>query len=144
MIGDGFYFRIKNNSSKDLFLYIYSIDNSGEIKLLFPPEGASDMLTTGKEFNTYGNDKCNIYFFSSKSKPGKETIKIIVSENSIPAKLLVQPKVFSRGKGGGEFSPLSNIIERTAKNKPKSRNIKSFSGSVGTWTAMNFDYEIIP
>ena len=40
LIGDAFYFRIENKSDKDLYLYIYSLDAAGKIKLLYPPQGS--------------------------------------------------------------------------------------------------------
>lgn len=140
--GDAFYFRIKNNSEKELYIYIYSLDATGAIKLIHKSMDKTDYLAPKKELNTHGKDKCGITFFGADSSFGKETIKMLFTNVEIPATILERGSMKATPRES-EKSLLSAMLEDAISKQPTSRNIEKFGGSVGGWTAFNFDYEII-
>lgn len=141
--GDNFYLKITNTTTKNLFLYIYTLETSGRIHLLSEPEESTEEknLLRGKTFNTLeklapGN--CGAFFIEplEKSPPGIETFKIIAVTEKFPGKLLEQPSIAKNSRSG---SPLNHLLMQAATGtRTGKRDFK-----VSDWATKNFSFEIV-
>lgn len=141
--GDNFYLKITNNTTKNLFLYIYTLETNGRIHLLSEPEESTEEknLLRGKTFNTLeklapGN--CGAFFIEppEKSPPGIETFKIIAVTEKFSGKLLEQPSIVKNSRNG---SPLNNLLIQAATGtRTGKRDFK-----VSDWATKNFSFEIV-
>lgn len=139
--GDLFYLKITNTSQRDLFVYLYTLTTSGAIDLLFPPEGSakSEQLPAGKTICTIQKEGLFKIESAEKSPPGVETLKVIATKQEIPANLLTQPKIYSKGNGRFGNSPLNQLLKQTSAG---SRSAPVAFG-VDEWATKNINIEIV-
>ena len=138
---DNYYLKVSNNSTKDLFVYIYSLTTNGKIALLYPPDGADgEKLLAGKSFKTIdklGPGNCAAFYIEplEDSPPGLETIKVIATTKPFPAKMLEQPSIARGTRGEG----INALIEQAAAGaRSGTRKV-----NVSDWTTKEINIQIV-
>ncbi|PYT00036.1 MAG: hypothetical protein DMF63_08685 [Acidobacteria bacterium] len=138
--GDRFFFTVKNNTGKDLMIYMLNLGTTGKISLLYPPRGAREMLGSSKSISTLGTNQCRHFFISPDEQYGSESIKIIATDTEIPADLLTMDSIGLKRDTRGPESPLARLLRQTAAQT----RADAFDVEAGGWATVNYEYQIVP
>lgn len=139
---DNYYLTVSNESTQNLYVYIYSLTTSGKIELLYPPSGSdeSEKLFAGKSFRTIdklGAGNCDVFYIESPevSPPGLETIKVIATTKPFPAKILEQTSIAKGDRAEG----INALIEQAAGgSRSGTRQVE-----VNSWTTKEININIV-
>jgi len=109
MKGDILTFRIRNNSSGDLYCYLFDISPDGRISAIFP--GANDnnnsvLVPAGREKDFADLSGLLI------EEPGEDTVKLIASRMPMDVTLFEQTSFSIRGEKKGRKNTLEEYLRR--------------------------------
>ncbi|QQS41266.1 MAG: caspase family protein [Acidobacteriota bacterium] len=133
--GDRFYFEIINASSRELYIYMYSVAADGSITYFYPGIGAHERLPVGAVFRTY-EANCLPFHVLENSLTGPESVKIIATTSPIQAEILESP-VIGRNRRG-RLSPLDALLTQAATNTRGDGPVP-----VDDWTTVDFEYVVV-
>lgn len=100
-------FTLKNNTREDYYIYIIDIMDNGKVGAIFPtPEDREqDALLPARKELDLKNEVVLLL-----NEPGKETIKLIVTEKPIDISLLEQEEFLKRGGVKGSMNALERLL----------------------------------
>jgi hypothetical protein len=125
--GEHFKFRIENNSGKDVYITLFDLGTDGSIQILYPPEGAGDLLKNGTGITLQS-------VFVTTGPTGTEVFKIIGTTGQTDFRFLTQ-----RGVSRGLRSPLDSLIETVTVGK-RAGVVKA--AGVDDWTTSQISFMI--
>ena len=136
---EAYHLTITNTYEKPLYLYIYSIDPSGAVDLLFPAApGAQEKIEPGVPFRSPGSNARDVFFFGPDAPLGRETMKILVSETPIRGELLTQKGI--RPGERGTDTPLDKLLRTAGSNTRASSSVEY----VSDWITYDVNYTVVP
>lgn len=124
--GEYFKFKIENQSGKDMYITLFDLSTDGSIQILFPPEGAGELVKNGDSIILPS-------VFETTGPPGAETFKIIATTDPTNFHPLTQRGVI-RGR-----SPLESLME-VALGRTRAKVTKV--ASIDDWTTSQIDFVI--
>src|SRR4030095_8012222 len=125
--GEYFKFGIENNSGKDMYVTLFDLGTDGSIQILYPPEGAGDLLKNGSGITLPR-------VFVTTGPAGTEVFKIIGTTAQTDFRFLTQ-----RGVARGLRSPLDSLIENVTFGK-RAGEVKV--AGVDDWTTSQINFVI--
>ncbi len=126
--GEYFRFKIENQTGKDMYVTLFDLSTDGSIQILFPPEGAEDLVKSGGQITIPVST-----VFETTGPAGYETFKIIATTDKRDFQLLTQ-KAVPRG-----VSPL-DVLTQVAVGQRGTKILKP--PSVDDWTTSQIDFVI--
>ncbi len=137
-IGDRFRLVVQNKSESDLYVTGVCVGVDGSIQIVFPPEGAQDVLVAGKTFKTTP--------IVVGGPSGMETLKLLITTKPVDFRAIQQPAATVRNyidsmknRGGGGVKDMLLV----SMYKPETtRLLSTVSDSLDDWNATRIDYRI--
>ncbi len=137
-IGEKFRLSIQNKSASDLYITGVCIGVDGSIQIVFPPEGANDILPAGGKFETKP--------IKISGPSGIETLKLLVSTKPVDFRAIQQPaatvKVYLDALKKGEFEGVKDMLLISMFKPESARTLSSVDESLDDWVATRIDYRI--
>jgi hypothetical protein len=125
-MGEYFKFQIENQTGKDMYFTLFDLSADGSVKILYPPEGAVELLRAGDKVTPQ-------HLFQTTAPAGFETFKIIATTNKTDFSFLTQSGV-ARGE-----SPLEELMN-LALGRKRSDEVKVVGQD--DWTTGQLDFVI--
>lgn len=128
-------FTFKNNTRVDYYIYLIDIMDNGKVGAIFPtPEDREQdaLLPAGKE-----RDLKDVVVLLL-NEPGKETIKLIITEKPIDISLLEQEEFLKRGGVRGSMNALERLLT-TAVHGTRGLRIKI---NRDQWATMQYSFVV--
>lgn len=126
--GEYFRFKIENQTGKDMYVTLFDLSTDGSIQILYPPEGAEELLKSGGQITIP-----QPAVFETTGPAGYETFKIIATTDKRNFQVLT-PKAVARGS-----SPLE-VLTQVAVGQRGTKILKP--PSVDDWTTAQIDFVI--
>lgn len=132
--GDILTFRIKNNSSYDLYCYLIDITPNGKISAIFPApqDSNSSVLVPARKEQDF-SDMSGLEI----EEPGEDTLKLIATPAQLDVRLFEQEGYKTRGETKGSENPLENFLSRSMGNVTRG----SFSMKKNQWGTVQISFE---
>ncbi len=115
--GEAFWFEVKNNSPKDLYVVLLGIATDGSVKVHFPRSNVFEtkdgiIIKAGAERSILGRD-CLSGILQTPSLTGIENFKLIVSTAPIKAEDFKYLEMEAVGRDRGELNSLTGLDDWT-------------------------------